>query len=144
MNIYGIGSTFNDVDYYKEFVNHRIAAIGWNKEEAQPLYSILSEAAEGELIYIKGSPIAKSYINIKAIGLILSTDIHAVENWDVCKNCFDVLWLWVADDKFEKIELSSSDYKNNVYNNTFYREYSSNVKEKLFDILDVNQTRTES
>ena len=130
--MFGIGA-FYDEDMTTTFVEQNCCCIGYDKGDASILYEMLRRIKLGEIIYIKSLNRTDHSINIKAIGFVNGKHIQKHEELGYGRN---VIWVKVfSPDNWIKVSLSKEDFKNNVYNNTLYEEYSESVINAVLDVL---------
>ena len=124
MRIWGMGFTWGD-DRSADFIDSGAAIIGWSMQEAPDLFAMLQEVELGDVIYLKTFGIRKQEVNIWHIGKVINT-LNLVENGT--KYALGVKWI-NSFDKPLALSLRDGKYtgKNNVYNNTFYREYNPGI-----------------
>lgn len=141
MAVYGIGSNYKSdppTDMTMTFIDNNCACIGYSYEEAVSSYEMFKRAKIGDFIYIKShSPVKNEEIAIKAIGVIVGSDLETKYTKDNKKIGIGKTVKWIKNytkDK-KKVKLTSSDIKNNVYNNTIYEEYSINVINKIIELV---------
>lgn len=142
MAVYGIGANYKTEpreDMAKEFVDNNCACIGYRYEDAVSSHEMLKRAKIGDFIYIKSySAKDNKTIIIKAIGVIIGINLEEKYSKDNCtKLGYGRTVKWVKDftDDWKRVELITSDIKNNVYNNTIYEEYSINIIDKILDLV---------
>src|SRR5260370_41444842 len=94
MAIYGFGAIYGDDDLCDDFVQEGVACVGWSEADAPPLYDILRNIKNGDLIYIK-SYNPKAGLTIKAVGVCTDRIIrkHGKLNYGVT-----VRYVWHGDD----------------------------------------------
>ena len=126
MRIWGMGFTWED-DRSNEFINNGTAVIGWALEDAPDLYAMLREVELGDVIYLKTFGIQKQEVRIWHIGKVINTLSLAD---DGAKYALGVKWV-KSFGKGEPLSLLLREEKytgkNNVYNNTLYREYNPGI-----------------
>ena len=70
MAIYGFGSTLDGEEFKDEFFNDEKIILGWNAENAQDLYSLVSRIKIGDIIYLKTNQPGGRTAKIKGIGVV--------------------------------------------------------------------------
>lgn len=129
MAIFGLGSYYRGKDVTKKFIEHGIACIGWDENDAPTLFNVMKTIQVGDIIYLKSYPI-RSGLRIKAIGIVNST--KAID--EKLKNDFGrgihVQWL-VSD--LPVTEFSKDKY--NVRRNTLYEEYSEEIQQYVINMI---------
>ena len=124
MKIWGMGFMYGRCnDKSKEFIKDRKAVIGWSEKEAPDLYAMLREVDIGDIIYLKTYYIKNQAVKIWHIGKVVNT-----LNLIGTKYALGVEWIKSFDTPLA-LSFKEERYKgkNNVYNNTFYREYNPNI-----------------
>jgi hypothetical protein len=90
MAIYGIGAYYTDTDVSAEFVNGRVACVGWPREDAPAIHRLLEHIKTGDIIYIKAHPPGRS-LTVKAVGIV---EREPVEDFTGLGRGLHVRWLW--------------------------------------------------
>ena len=132
MRVWGMGFMYGRTDDHSdEFISNGTAVIGWAMEEAPDLYAMLLEVELGDVIYLKTFGVQKQEIRIWHVGKVINT-LGLADGG--AKHALGVQWIKSFD---EPLALSLRDRKyagkNNVYKNTFYREYNPGI---IRDILE--------
>lgn len=128
MKIWGMGTCYGGSDdKVNIFVENKIAAIGWNEDDAIDLYAMMNDVEIGDIIYLKSSYPKKGVgiiLRIKAIGKVINPNKKF--------NGKSVIGIEYIKD-FSPVDLSLNEYhgKNSVYGSTFYREYNPLIIEKI-------------
>lgn len=121
MAVWGIGAYYTGdkpEDKTQYFIDNECACIGWSKSEAPSLYRMLKSVKLGDIIYIKSFALRNTSVCIKAVGIVTETDTS--ENTVKVK--------WKRNFKgIEPITVTPERYRNNVYGNTLYEEYDSEI-----------------
>lgn len=134
MSIYGIGSNYEGkYDKKEEFIDKSCACIGWKENDAPALYNLLKRVNIGDLIYIKSMSIATKELLIKAVGVVTDNIIKEYKdknNYNLGKG-ISVKWLWNGK---EKINISQEKYRYNVFNNTLYEEFNSDIQKLVVEL----------
>ena len=125
MAIFGIGATY-DRDVANEFISNQVACVGWSIDDAPALHEILKMLKNGDIIYIKSSPIGKG-LRVKGVGIVTENTIQ--DRFDL-GNGVKVKWIWSGHENLGAIK-----DKYNVRNNTLYEEYNKIVQTKILDLL---------
>ncbi|NLU08819.1 MAG: hypothetical protein GXW91_11450 [Clostridiales bacterium] len=128
MSIYGIGASFEGkYNKQKEFISKGCACIGWEEYQAPALYKVLKKVNIGDLMYIKSMSIATKELLIKAVGVVTDNNITFYKDTvgSYLGNGVKVNWLW-NDEK--RIKISDEMYRYNVFNNTLYEEFNSDIQ----------------
>lgn len=134
MKIWGIGATWNN-DMCEDFKSKNVVALGYIESEAPALYEIMKEIEVGDIIYVKSFPPGK-IVHIKAVGVVISRAFETPNLFNDGRKHISVLvdWKHKSFDKnfLIKHELTERELKYNVYNNTVYREYNSDIINEVF------------
>ena len=77
MAIYGFGSTLDGEEFKDEFFNDEKIILGWNAENAQDLYSLVSRIKIGDIIYLKTNQPGGRTVKIKGIGEVKAIELLA-------------------------------------------------------------------
>jgi hypothetical protein len=128
MSIYGIGSNYEGkYDKKEEFISKGCACIGWKENDAPALYNLLRRVNIGDFIYIKSMNIPNKELLIKAVGVVTDNNITFYKDTvgSYLGNGVKVNWLW-NDEK--RIKISDEMYRYNVFNNTLYEEFNSDIQ----------------
>lgn len=129
MAVYGIGAAYGGRnDKTKDFLHNNCACIGWGEQDAPSLHKLLSKIKISDFIYIKSMSISTKELVIKAVGVVYD-DI--IEDKSTLGKGIGVKWLWQG---IERVALTDKMYKYNVYNNTLYEEYLSEVQQKVINL----------
>ncbi|GAB1795492.1 hypothetical protein [Priestia aryabhattai] len=129
MAVYGIGAAYGGRnDKTKDFLHNNCACIGWGEQDAPSLYKLLSKIKISDFIYIKSMSISTKELLIKAVGIV---EDDTIETKSTLGKGIRVKWLWHG---IERVPLTEKMYKYNVYNNTLYEEYLSDVQKKVINL----------
>lgn len=140
MRVWGMGCKWGKDDQYSDFISNRKAVIGWSMVDAPDLYAMLREVELGDVIYLKSYIGPKKELRIRCVGRVTSTTklvVHGTN--DVTKK--DMKYAlgvsWVENFNPFVLSLKEEKYtgKNNVYNNTFYREYNPGIIEDILQYI---------
>jgi len=103
-----------------------MACIGWNKTDAEPLYSLMATIRVGDIIYIKAHPPQIGLI-IKAVGVVTDARLrlHRTLNYGI-----KVSWVWSGEER-----LGHLNDKYPVRNITLYEEHNSKVAARVISLL---------
>lgn len=137
MAVYGVGAYFG-YDVSKEFIKNNCVCIGHAEQDAPSLYELLRRAKIGDIIYIKSyTPRKNNQLCIKAIGYIIGANFNKYNMANSNDGFLGRSVRWVKDftNNPLDLELKKEDRINNVYCNTIYEEYSSELIYKILDLL---------
>lgn len=123
MKIWGIGANLGgSVDISNDFVNRKIAYLGYKKEDAPVFYEMLKEIKLGDIVYIKSLPIGGSNLRIKNVGIVTRelSDVEQYIDGDTKNDTLGVKWLDLQID----LDIEKCDKKYTARSTSVYREYS--------------------
>ena len=135
MHVWGMGFMFGrDDDRSGNFLDSGTAVIGWSMEDAPDLFAMLREVNLGDVLYLKTFGIRKQEVRVWHIGKVIST-LNLVDNGT--KYALGMKWVKSFDEPIT-LSLREQKYtgKNNVYNNTFYREYNPGIIQNILQHID--------
>lgn len=139
MAIYGFGSTWGDDGEQKgNFFDEEKIIVGWNKESADDLYSMISSIKTGDIIYLKGNRPGSREITVKGIGIVTKNFIDCVISDNNAKDIknWSELYLkikWIVKESF-KINIPSKSGKlTNIRAATMYEEYLPFVQQEILN-----------
>ena len=131
MAIWGIGAMYGKKDVTIDFINNKVACLGWSKEEAPSLYEMIKNVNVGDIIYIKSfSP--NVGLKVKAIGIVLDSEIKMIS--DSLGFGIKVNWLCNLNEHLT-IHFNETIYRNNVYNNSLYEEFNVIIRNAILEEL---------
>ncbi len=135
MKVWGIGANWGGKSIVKEFIGNDYAGIGWLEDEAPSLYAMMRDIEKGDIVYLKSFTYKNCTLNIKAIGRVTATafkDPRYFKGKDkhitIQVEWFDIPSIGL---KYDFRENGKIDMRNNVYNNTLYREYCDRIIELI-------------
>ena len=131
MSVWGIGAYYND-DMSGDFISNGVACLGWSKQDAQPLHSMLSTVKIGDIIYIKSFVKQKKQLIVKAIGIVKS---EVCDNPNNVNLGYGVCVKWKENFNEEIFDITPEMYRNNVFNNSLYEEYNNNIIKTIVNKL---------
>lgn len=123
MKIWGIGANLGgSVDVSNDFVNRKIAYLGYKKEDAPVFFEMLKEITLGDIVYIKSLPISGSKLHIKNVGIVTRelSDIVQYIDGEIKNDTLGVKWLGLQMD----LDINKCDKKYIARSTSVYREYS--------------------
>ena len=132
MAIFGIGAYWDSSrDVSGEFVDQRVACVGWDEDDNPTAHAILRHLRAGDILYIKSFARRTGHLTIKAVGVV--TDGRAREvadlGWGV-----SVRWVWPKT-AGEVRNLGKIDDKNPVRTVTLYEEHNPKVQSAVIELL---------
>ena len=135
LRVWGMGARWGNKSMVKEFLEKGYAGIGWLEDEAPSLYSMIREIRAGDIIYIKSFVRKNCSLHIKAIGKVLSTKVSDSDYFRGKDRHISIQVEWFNENELDIVydfslntdKNGKIDFRNNVYNNTLYREYSDKI-----------------
>lgn len=130
MAVWGIGANLQgSIDISDDFINRKIAYLGYKKEDASVFYEMLKEVALGDIVYIKSLPIGGSKLHIKNVGIVtreLSNVVQYIDG-DTKNDTIGVKWLDLQMD----LDIEMCDKKYTARSTSIYQEYSPFVIDEI-------------
>lgn len=141
MAIYGAGSNWDGDEIKEDFFNNSNYVIGWNINDAQDLYNMISTLKVGDIIYLKANKPGSFDIRVKGIGIVKSSLISVLfekgENLSSTRKNFELPVEWVHKDEFIISIPKHIGKLTNVRAATLYEEFLPFVQSKIIDkIID--------
>jgi hypothetical protein len=126
MAIYGFGAMFGgDTDVSGEFLRQGMACVGWSEQDAPPLFDILRNISNGDLVFIKSfNP--QVGLTIKAVGVVTDRTIRQYPVQGQPRQGVSVCWVWQGSDPVGKI-----DDKYPVRSLTLFEEHTPSVQSRV-------------
>ena len=123
MSVWGIGAYY-DEDKASDFISNGVACLGWSKQDAQPLHSMLSSIKIGDIIYIKSFVTQKKQLIVKAIGIVTGEVCDKPNKTNLgCGVCVK----WKENFSEEVFDVTPEMYRNNVFNKSLYEEFNEEI-----------------
>ena len=143
MAIYGAGSNWDGDEIKEDFFNNSNYVIGWNINDAQDLYNMISTIKVGDIIYLKANRPGSYDIRVKGIGIVKSSFISVLfekgENLSSTRNNFELPVEWIHKDEFIVYIPKDIGKLTNIRAATLYEEFlpfvQSNIINKIIDKL---------
>jgi hypothetical protein len=128
--IYGFGAMFGgNTDVTDDFFQQRMACVGWSEQDAPPLFDILRNIGNGDLVFIKSfNP--QVGLTIKAVGIVTDRTIRQYAVLGHPRNGVTVLWVWHGSDSVGKI-----DDKYPIRSVTLFQEHTPSVQARVIGHL---------
>lgn len=137
MAIFGIGSLWEKEEQKVVFFEKEQIVLGWSKDDAKDLYSIIGAMKVGDIVYLKSNKPGSREINVKGIGIITKSFINCLIDGDYKQiDIIDYQSLfisvkWINKQEF-KIQIPSEEGKlTNIRAATFYEEYLPYVQNEI-------------
>jgi hypothetical protein len=125
MSIYGIGAFYEEGDVSDQFINSNLIGVGWSFDSAPELHQFIKSLKVGDIVYIKSFPPSLNQIIVKAIGIIINSDI-ITNDLVSCGRSVN----WLATDQFS---IPKPVERNNVRQNTIYEEYHPSIQQQIIN-----------
>ncbi|NLB82576.1 MAG: hypothetical protein GX800_13425 [Clostridiaceae bacterium] len=132
MKVWGIGATW-EKSMIKKFEEENAVAIGWEEKDAPALYGMMNEIEPGDLVYVKSFVIKGKKLSIKAVGEVVGNDFRQPYVFGENHGTIHVKWRENSFKHTESYMISSQEIRYNVYSHTLYREYNSQIIEKVLN-----------
>ncbi len=130
MAIFGVGA-FYDNDVSQAFIQANLVGVGWSQNDAPELHQFMNSLKVGDIVYVKAFPPGSPDIFVKAIGIIMDSQIRNVGNSNNLVECGrNVRWVHTSEFKIPR-----PTEKNNVRSNTMYEEYHPDVQQIILSHL---------
>ena len=130
MAIYGFGAMFGgNTDVSGEFLRQGMACVGWAEQDAPPLFDILRNIGNGDLVFIKSFNPQVGLV-IKAVGIVTDRTIREYPVDGHPRHGVTVRWVWHGNDRVGKI-----DDKYPVRNLTLFQEHTPSVQGRVIGHL---------
>ena len=128
MAIFGLGAFYGDSeDMASNFLSEGVACIGWSRDDAAPLHSMMKHIKVGDIIYIKAHPPAQG-LTIKAVGIVVDDKVFS--DPDLGQACVRVRWFWHGSEYIGKLK-----DRYPVRNITLYEEYNPSIQHRVIELL---------
>lgn len=137
MAVWGIGSFYRNStpsDKTDTFLSNECAYIGWDEAEASALFRMFDSIKVGDIIYIKSFVPRSKRLHIKAVGIITNT-----KKVQLTALGTGIRVKWKEDFVPITIDVTPEIYRNNVFNNTLYEEFNTEIILQLIDALMTNR-----
>lgn len=126
MAIYGFGAMFGGkTDVTDDFLRQGMACVGWSEQDAPPLFDMLRNIGNGDLVFIKSFNPQVGLI-IKAVGVVADRTIRQFPVQGHPRHGITVRWVWQGHDPVAKI-----DDKYPVRSVTLFQEHTPSVQARI-------------
>ena len=136
--IYGIGSTYDGVDKFDEFIRHNVVCIGWDRDDAPAIYQLFAKIAVGDIVFIKSFPPSQG-LYIKAVGIVTTPDVIPFDprlnqpNLGYGRN---IAWVWTIEPNESPIRIGRlDDHYDYMRGGTLYEELGPEVQQRVIEIV---------
>lgn len=137
MAIFGAGSNWDGEEIKDDFFANENYVIGWDRDDAQDLYSIISSVKTGDIIYLKANRPGSLDIRVKGIGivksLLLSELFEKRENLSVTRRDFALPVEWIHQEEFIISIPPEIGKLTNVRAATLYEEFLPYVQDRIIE-----------
>src|SRR5437016_1754135 len=117
--MFGIGAFYDGVrDVSGDFVREGVACVGWDEDQAPPIYEILRHIRVGDIIYIK------------AVGIV---EDPTVQRYGDLGRGVRVRWFWHGEPV--QIPYTAAERSYNVRSITLYEEVSPMIQREVLRLL---------
>jgi hypothetical protein len=122
-----IGAYINGKDETQDFIDGKMAYLGWSESDAPALHSILAKIDVGSLIAIK-SFTPQGGLTIKAVGIVASSQLYH----DPVRGPFRRV-KWLSD---ERLEFGPTDDKmHSIRTGAIYYELNPDIIEAIIKLI---------
>ncbi len=139
MAIFGAGSNWDGDKIKNDFFTNENFVIGWNINDAEDLYSLISNIKVGDIIYLKANRSGSLDIRVKGIGIVTNSLIKMLfykeENLSLSRNNFALPIKWIIKDEFHVLIPPDTGKLTNVRAATLYEENMPFVQNEILDKL---------
>ncbi|MCS3869455.1 hypothetical protein J3D55_002371 [Chryseobacterium ginsenosidimutans] len=137
MAIYGAGSNWDGDEIKDDFFANNNYVIGWDINDAQDLYNMLSTVKIGDIIYLKANRPGSLDLRIKGIGIVRNSLLNILfekgENLSSTRNNFELPVEWIDTDEFFITIPSNTGKLTNVRAATLYEEFLPFVQNEIIN-----------
>lgn len=137
MAIYGAGSNWDGDEIKDDFFTNNNYVIGWDINDAQDLYNMLSSVKIGDIIYLKANRPGSLDLRIKGIGIVRNSLLNILfekgENLSSTRNNFELPVEWIDTDEFFITIPSNTGKLTNVRAATLYEEFLPFVQNEIIN-----------
>jgi hypothetical protein len=127
MAIYGAGSNWDGDEMKEEFFKNNNFIIGWNINEAQDLYNLISTMKAGDIVYLKANKPGSLDIRIKGIGIVKSSLIQILfkkgEDLSINRKNFELPVEWIYKQEYVINIPNDTGKLTNIRAATLYEEH---------------------
>lgn len=137
MAIYGAGSNWDGDELKEEFFKNENYLIGWDINDANDLYAMISTFKVGDIVYLKANKPGSFDIRVKGIGLVKSSLIEVLfkkgENLSKVRNNFELPIEWIIKEEFYINIPNSIGKLTNIRAATLYEEHLPYIQNEILD-----------
>lgn len=137
MAIYGAGSNWDGDEIKDDFFANNNYVIGWDINDAQDLYNMLSSVKIGDIIYLKANRPGSLDLRIKGVGIVRNSLLNILfekgENLSSTRNNFELPVEWIDTDEFFITIPQNTGKLTNVRAATLYEEFLPFVQNEIIN-----------
>lgn len=137
MAIFGAGSNWDGDEIKDDFFANKNYVIGWDINDAQDLYSMISSIKIGDIIYLKANRPGFFDIRVKGIGIVKASLLSALfekcENLSNNRKNFELPMEWVHKEEFIISIPQHIGKLTNIRAATLYEEFLPDVQHKIIE-----------
>ncbi|GAA3771428.1 hypothetical protein [Flavobacterium ginsengiterrae] len=135
MAIYGAGSKWDGDEIKEDFFSNNNYVIGWDINDAQDLYSMISTIKTGDIIYLKANSPGSYDIRVKGIGIVKNSLLFEIFKKEIdlssSRNNFELPVEWIHKDEFIISIPTSIGKLTNIRAATLYEEFLPFVQTEI-------------
>lgn len=135
MAILGAGSNWDGIEMKDDFFKNNNYVIGWDINDAQDLYNLISSIKVGDIIYLKANRPGSLDIRIKGIGIVKNSLIQVLfqkgENLTNTRNNFELPVEWIYKTEFILTIPNDIGRLTNIRAATLYEEFLPFVQDEI-------------
>lgn len=137
MAIFGAGSNWNGNEIKDDFFTNKNYVIGWDINDAQDLYNMISSIKVGDIIYLKANRPGSFDIRVKGIGIVKNTLLSVLfekgENLSSTRRNFELPVEWIHKKEFIISIPQHIGKLTNVRAATLYEEFLPYVQDEIIE-----------
>ncbi len=135
MAIFGAGSKWENEELKDDFFENNNYVIGWDIEDANDLYNMISSIKAGDIIYLKANSPGSFDIRVKGIGIVKKSLLTLLfdENKDLAdtRSGFKLPVEWICKEEFIVSIPNNIGKLTNVRAATLYEEFLPFVQDRI-------------
>ena len=139
MAIFGAGANWDGDEMKDVFFRNNNYVIGWNINDAQDLYNLISSFKVGDIIYLKANRPGSLDIRIKGIGIVRDSLIQVLfkngENLSSTRNNFELPVEWIYKTEYVIAIPNNTGKLTNIRAATLYEEFLPFVQDDIITKL---------
>jgi len=135
MAIFGAGSKWENDEMSQDFFRNENFVIGWNINDAEDLYSLISTIKIGDIIYLKSNQPGSLNLKIKGVGIVKNSFLGVLfqneENLSLRKHSFELPVEWICKAEFNIVIPINIGKLTHIRSGTLYEEYLPYVQREV-------------